>query len=170
LYSKLFHKLFTDKCQYSVIQIVDAQFSLWLNRMTKYHEEFEDRVEGAALTAAGAGAAAGAGMAAMAEVMSLAVGGTAVVMGAAPLAILGAVAGLAAYGLTKLFSGSDDKTAITPLYSKSGDRTPKSVEVSDELLSGLETFFLYGNADFTTLNPEGYDLCGEEDRDIDISG
>lgn len=137
--------------------------------MTKYHEEFEERVEGAALTAAGAGAAAGVGIAAMAEVMSLAVGGTAVVMGAAPLAILGAVAGLAAYGLTKLFSGSDDKTAIMPLYSKSSDRTAQSVQVSEELLTGLETFFLYGNSDCTPLNPDGYDLCGEEDNNIDMN-
>lgn len=137
--------------------------------MTKYDEEFEKRVEDAALTAAGAGAVAGVGIAAMAEVMSLAVGSTAVVMGAAPLAILGAVAGLAAYGWTTLFSRSDHKTAITPLYSRSGDRTVQSVEVSKELLSGLETFFLYGTADLTTLNPDGYDLCGEEDNDIDIN-
>jgi hypothetical protein len=137
--------------------------------MTQYPEEFEERVESAALTAAGAGAAAGVGMAAMAEVMSLAIGGTAVVMGAAPLAILGAVAGLAAYGLTKLIRGSDERTVIMPLYSKSGDRTAQSAQVSEELLTGLETFFLYGNSDCTPLNPDGYDLCGEEDNDMDIN-
>jgi hypothetical protein len=131
--------------------------------MTQYQEELEARLKSAALTAAGVG------IAAMAEVMSLTVKGTAVVIGVAPLAILGAVAGLAVYGLTKLFSSSDDTTTVTPLSSRSCDRTAQSVEVSKELLTGLETFFLYGNSDCTPLNPDGYDLCGEEDNDMDIN-
>ena len=131
--------------------------------MTQHQEEIEARLKSAAL------AAAGVGIAAMAEVMSLTVKGTAVVIGVAPLAILGAVAGLAVYGLIELVSSRDDTTTVTPLYLKSGDRTAQSVEVSEELISSLETFFLYGNSDCTPLNPDGYDLCGEEDNDMDIN-
>lgn len=130
--------------------------------MTQHQEEIEARLKSAAL------AAAGVGIAAMAEVMSLTVKGTAVVIGVAPLAILGAVAGLAVYGLIELVSSRDDTTTVTPLYPKSGDRTTQSVEVSEELISSLETFFLYGNSDCTPLNPDGYDLCGE-DNDMDIN-
>lgn len=129
--------------------------------MTQYFKEFEDQAEGAALIAAGAGAAAGASLAAVAEVMGLAVGGTAVAIGAAPFVTLGAVAGLAVYGLTKFLSRSDEETVITSLHASSVDNGASSVEVSEELLSSLETFCLYANADLVILNPDGYDLCDE---------
>ena len=54
---------------------------------------------------AGGGAAVGAGVAATVGGMGLAVGGTAVAITAAPVIAVGAVAGLAAYGLKKAFGG-----------------------------------------------------------------
>ena len=63
--------------------------------------DFEKATEAAAFTAGGA--AAGAGVAATVGGMGLAVGGTAVAIGAAPVVAAGAVVGLAAYGLKKLF-------------------------------------------------------------------
>jgi hypothetical protein len=62
----------------------------------------EDKLKEAATYAAG-GAAAGAGVAATVGGMGLAVGGTAVAIGAAPVVAAGAVIGLAAYGIKKLF-------------------------------------------------------------------
>ncbi len=61
-----------------------------------------------ALGAVAGGAAVGAGVSAVIGGMGLAVGGTAVAIGMAPVAAAGAVVGLAAYGLTKLFGGGDD--------------------------------------------------------------
>ena len=75
--------------------------------MSKKHKE--DKITEAATYAAG-GAVAGAGVAATVGGMGLAVGGTAVAIGAAPVVAAGAVVGLAAYGLKKLFEGS-----ISPL-------------------------------------------------------
>ena len=52
-------------------------------------------------TFAGSGAVAGAGVSSVLGGMGLAVGGTAVGIGMAPVAIVGAVVGLAAYGAKK---------------------------------------------------------------------
>ena len=57
-----------------------------------------------AVSAAAGGAAAGAGVSAVMGGMGLAVAGTAVSVGIAPIAAAGAVVGLAGYGLTKLFN------------------------------------------------------------------
>jgi hypothetical protein len=57
----------------------------------------------AAAACAGAGAAAGGVTAASVGGMGLAVGGTAVSIGAAPVVAAGAVLGLAAYGMYRLF-------------------------------------------------------------------
>lgn len=57
-----------------------------------------------ALGAVAGGAAVGAGVSAVVGGMGLAVGGTAVAIGMAPVAAAGAVVGLAAYGLNKLFN------------------------------------------------------------------
>lgn len=62
----------------------------------------EKDIQEAGAFAAG-GAVAGAGVAATVGGMGLAVGGTAVAIGAAPVVAVGAVAGLAAYGIKKLF-------------------------------------------------------------------
>ncbi|HEY9675519.1 MAG TPA: hypothetical protein V6D11_29020, partial [Waterburya sp.] len=94
-------------------------------------------------------------------------GGTAIALGAAPFAIIGAVAGLAAYGLAKVFAERDDETAMKPLScSRANDRT-SSVKVSKELISSFGTFFLYANSDLPNLNPDGYDLCGENGSELD---
>ncbi len=61
-----------------------------------------EKVEAAAYAAGGA--AAGAGVAAAVGGMGLAVGGGAVAIGAAPVIAAGAIVGLAAYGIKKLFS------------------------------------------------------------------
>jgi hypothetical protein len=61
-----------------------------------------DVVEAAAFAAGGA--AAGAGVAGAVGGMGLAVGGGAVAIGAAPVIAAGAIVGLAAYGLKKIFS------------------------------------------------------------------
>lgn len=61
-----------------------------------------------ALGAVAGGAAVGAGVSAVVGGMGLAVGGTAVAIGMAPVAAAGAVMGLAAYGLMKLFGGGDN--------------------------------------------------------------
>jgi hypothetical protein len=65
----------------------------------------EDNLKEAAGFAAG-GAAAGAGASALLGGMGLAIGGTAVGIGMAPVMGLGAIVGLAAYGLMK--AGSKD--------------------------------------------------------------
>jgi hypothetical protein len=57
-----------------------------------------------AIGAVAGGAAAGAGVAAVVGGMGLALGGTAVAIGMAPVAAAGAVVGLAAYGLNRLFN------------------------------------------------------------------
>ena len=84
--------------------INNARFSLVNNEgkkvMTQNPKE-NDFVEAAGFAAGGA--AAGAGVAATVGGMGLAVGGTAVAIGAAPVVAAGAVVGLAAYGLKKLF-------------------------------------------------------------------
>ena len=67
--------------------------------MTQNPKE-NDFVEAAGFASGGA---AGAGVAATVGGMGLAVGGTAVAIGAAPVVAAGAVVGLAAYGLKKLF-------------------------------------------------------------------
>jgi hypothetical protein len=56
-----------------------------------------------ALGAAAVGAGAGAGISALVGGMGLAVGGTAVAVTMAPVAAVGAVLGLAGYGISKLF-------------------------------------------------------------------
>jgi len=68
--------------------------------MSKKRKE-NDLQEAAGFTAGGA--AAGAGVAATVGGMGLAVGGTAVGIGMAPVVAAGAVVGLAAYGLKKVF-------------------------------------------------------------------
>ncbi len=50
------------------------------------------------------GALAGAGISATVGTMGLAIGGTAVAVGMAPVAVVGAVVGLGGYGLKRLFS------------------------------------------------------------------
>lgn len=59
-----------------------------------------------AISAVAGGAAVGVGVSAVVGGMGLAVGGTAVAIGAAPVIAAGAVVGLAAYGLKKLFDKS----------------------------------------------------------------
>lgn len=135
--------------------------------MTQHREQFEHQVEDAALIAAGTAVVVGAGIAAAVEGMGLAVGGTTIALGAAPFAVLSAVAGLAAYGLAKLFADHDEETAIQPLPCNSADEKTSSVKVSKELLSSFETFFLYANSDIPSLNPNGYDLCGEDGSELD---
>ncbi len=137
--------------------------------MTQRHEQFEHQAEGAAFIAAGVGAAAGVSIATAVEGMGLALGGTAIALGAAPFVALGALAGLAAYGLTKVLSSSDDNIEIIPLPFTCADEGVSSVEVSDEFISSLGTFFLHANADLPGLNPDGYDLCGEDTSEVDHS-
>jgi len=60
------------------------------------------------LGAAAVGAGAGAGVSAVLGGMGLAVGGTAVGITMAPVAAVGAVVGLAGYGIFKLFQGSNE--------------------------------------------------------------
>jgi hypothetical protein len=61
-----------------------------------------------ALGAAALGAGAGMGVSAVVGGMGLAVAGTAVGVGMAPVAVVGAVLGLAGYGIFKLFGGGDE--------------------------------------------------------------
>ncbi len=67
--------------------------------MTKKHNNAQE----AGIYAAG-GAAGGAGLSTMLGGMGLAVGGTAVSIGMAPIVGAGAIVGLAAYGVKKGFS------------------------------------------------------------------
>ena len=69
--------------------------------MNKKKEPIDKAVD-AGIHAAG-GAAAGAGVSSVIGGMGLAVGGTAVGIGMLPVAAAGAVAGLAFYGLKKVF-------------------------------------------------------------------
>jgi hypothetical protein len=55
------------------------------------------------------GAGAGAGVSALVGGMGLAVGGTAVAVTMAPVAAVGAVVGLAGYGIFKFFQGEEEK-------------------------------------------------------------
>ncbi len=63
-----------------------------------------------ALGAAALGAGAGMGVSAVVGGMGLAVAGTAVGVGMAPVAVVGAVLGLAGYGIFKLFGGGDEQS------------------------------------------------------------
>jgi hypothetical protein len=137
--------------------------------MAQHQGKFEQQAEGTALIAAGTAIAVGAGIAATVEGMGLAVGGTAIALGAAPFAIIGAVAGLAAYGLAKVFAERDDETAMKPLSCSRADDRTSSVKVSEELISSFGTFFLYANSDLPGLNPDGYDLCGEDTSEVEHS-
>lgn len=65
-------------------------------------QQSEDNLKEAAGFAA-AGAAAGAGVSTLLGGMGLAVGGTAIGIGMAPVAAAGAVVGLAIFGATKVF-------------------------------------------------------------------
>ena len=62
----------------------------------------EDR-DPVAVVATVGGAAVGAGVSAVVGTVGVAIGGTAVAVGMAPVAAVGAVFGLGAYGLRKLF-------------------------------------------------------------------
>lgn len=62
-----------------------------------------------AALAAGTGAALGAGTSATLDGMGLTVAGTAVGIGAAPVAAVGATIGLASYGVYKAFGGGSKK-------------------------------------------------------------
>lgn len=64
-----------------------------------------DEGDATALGAIAGGAAIGAGVSTVVGGMGLAVGGTAVAIGMAPVAAVGAVVGLASYGLWKLMGG-----------------------------------------------------------------
>jgi len=69
--------------------------------MSNHKDDSQDKTEAIGYVAGGA--VAGAGVASAVGGMGLAVGGTAVAIGAAPVVAAGAVVGLAAYGLKKLF-------------------------------------------------------------------
>jgi hypothetical protein len=68
-------------------------------------EEQDPSIVGAAVIGAGAGA----GVSALVGGMGLAVGGTAVAVTMAPVAAVGAVVGLAGYGIFKFFQGEEEK-------------------------------------------------------------
>ena len=71
--------------------------------MTKKHNEDDFDKAKKATAYAGAGLAAGAVVTEVFGGTGLAVGGTAIAIGAAPVIAAGAVVGLAAYGLKKIF-------------------------------------------------------------------
>ncbi|MEB3161408.1 MAG: hypothetical protein VKL20_08110, partial [Synechocystis sp.] len=67
-----------------------------------------DEQDASALGAAAVGAGVGAGASAIVGGMGLAVAGTAVGVTMAPVAAVGAVVGLAGYGIFKLFEGKKE--------------------------------------------------------------
>lgn len=135
--------------------------------MTQCHEEFKTQAESTAFIATGVGATVGASIAAAAGSMGSTVEGTVVAIETAFIFTLGTVVGLAAYGLSKLFTSSDKSTVVKPLISIRSDNKAESVKVSEELLSSLETFFLYANSDLGNLDPEGYDFY-DDVTELDI--
>ena len=82
--------------------------------------------------------------------MGLAVGGTAVAIGTAPVVAAGAVAGLAAYGLNKLFKKKDSlKTLTTSNNAAEVEELDKTAtgETSIQVFERMEKKILQMEAD-----------------------
>lgn len=70
------------------------------------------KIDPTAIGAAATGGVAGAGLSAVVGGMGLAVGGTAVAIGMLPVAALGAVVGLGAYGVSKAIAPEEENKDI----------------------------------------------------------